>query len=100
MVVRLEGKVQGQDIIFNHVQGDDWEAVIPKNLTGIYIVDLTAWDDAGNVAYTTRYIITIDLSALRICLEPYPYWADLLPDDYQRQISCSEYYAELLRGMS
>ena len=53
MVVRLEGKVQGQDVIFEHVQGDDWEAVIPPTLNGIYIVSLTAWDDAGNAAYTT-----------------------------------------------
>lgn len=100
MVVRLEGKVQGQDVIFNHIQGDDWEAVIPAVSSGIYIVSLNAWDDAGNMAYTSKYIITIDLSALRICLEPYLYWIELLSDKYSSQISCSEYYAELLKGVS
>ena len=30
MVVRLEGKVQGQDVIFNRVQGDEWETIIPS----------------------------------------------------------------------
>lgn len=86
MVVRLEGKVQGQDVIFEHVQGDDWEAVIPPTLNGIYIVSLTAWDDAGNAAYTARYIITIDMDALYVCLEPYPFWADVLPWDYYARL--------------
>lgn len=86
MVVRLEGKVQGQDVIFNHIQGDDWEAVIPPTLNGIYIVSLTAWDDAGNAAYTARYIITIDMDALYVRLEPYPFWADVLPWDYYARL--------------
>lgn len=86
MVGRLEGKVQGQDVIFEHVQRDDWEAVIPPTLNGIYIVSLTAWDDAGNVAYTARYIITIDMDALYVRLEPYPFWADVLPWDYYARL--------------
>lgn len=64
MVVRLEGKVQGQDVIFDRVQGDDWETVIPPSLNGVYIVELTAYDDAGNMAYTARYILTIDLTSI------------------------------------
>ena len=64
MVVRLEGKVQGQDVIFNRVQGDDWETVIPSSLNGVYVVELTAYDDAGNMAYTARYILTIDLTSI------------------------------------
>lgn len=98
MVVRLEGKVQGQDIIFKHVKGDDWEAVIPKNLTGIYIIELTAYDDNGNTAFTTRYILTVDLDALCIHLEPYPFWADILPDTFCANILPGNYYARLCHG--
>lgn len=64
MVVRLEGKVQGQDVIFNRVQGDEWETVIPPSLNGVYIVELTAYDDVGNMAYTARYILTVDLTSI------------------------------------
>lgn len=82
MVVRLEGKVQGQDVIFNRVQGDEWETVIPPSLNGVYVVELTAYDDAGNMAYTARYILTVDLTSIhakvrinridtRIRLSPY-----------------------------
>lgn len=98
MVVRLEGKVQGQDIIFKHVKGGDWEAVIPKNLTGIYIIELTAYDDNGNTAFTTRYILTVDLDALCIHLEPYPFWADILPDTFCANILPGNYYARLCHG--
>lgn len=98
MVVRLEGKVQGQDIIFKHVKGDDWEAVIPKNLTGIYIIELTAYDDNGNTAFTTRYILTVDLDALCIHLEPYPFWTDVLPDKFCINILPEKYYVRLCHG--
>lgn len=98
MVVRLEGKVQGQDIIFKHVQGDDWEAVIPKNLTGIYIIELTAYDDNGNTAFTTRYILTVDLDALCIHLRPYPFWAEILLDNFCANILPGNYYARLCHG--
>ena len=64
MVVRLEGKVQGQDVIFKRVKGDEWETVIPSSLNGVYVVELTAYDDAGNMAYTARYILTIDLTSI------------------------------------
>lgn len=96
MVVRLIGKVQGQDVIFTHVQGDDWEAVIPPSLNGIYIVELTAYDDGGNVSYTTRYIITIDLDALYVRLEPYPYRAGILPDSFRTDLTSSPYRADIL----
>lgn len=64
MVVRLEGKVQGQDVIFNRVQGDEWETIIPPSLNGVYIVELKAYDDAGNMSYTARYILTVDLTSI------------------------------------
>ena len=98
MVVRLVGKVEGQDIIFKHMQGDDWEAVIPKNLTGIYIIELTAYDDNGHTAFTTRYILTVDLDALCIHLEPYPFWTDVLPDKFCINILPEKYYVRLCHG--
>lgn len=82
MVVKLTGKIDGQDIIFERREGDWWETTIPHSLNGIYIVELTATDDAGNTAYTCRYILTIDLTALCVHLEPYPYWVEPLAPEY------------------
>lgn len=42
---------------------------------GVYVVELTATDEAGNIAYTAKYILTIDITALRVKLQRYPYSA-------------------------
>ncbi len=66
MVAKLTGSINGTAIILEKDTGDRWTAIIPSILSGVYIVDLTAWDDAGNFAYVTKYIITIDLTAMRM----------------------------------
>lgn len=95
MVVRLEGKLEGKQIIFNWIGGDRWQSVIPKNLNGRYIVDLTAYDEAGNIGYCTKYILTIDLTALCVHLEPYPYWTEI-KEAFETCAIVSGFYAELL----
>ena len=55
--------------------GDWWETTVPKTLNGVYVVELTATDEAGNIAYTAKYILTIDITALRVKLQRYPYSA-------------------------
>lgn len=70
-------------------QGDRWEAIVPASLDGAFVVDLTAIDEAGNVGYTAKYIITIDLASLCVHIEPCPYYEELLEP---------EYYVELMGG--
>lgn len=50
MVARLEGKVDGRDVAFVRKHGDVWEAIVPADLDGTYIVELTAWDEAETTA--------------------------------------------------
>lgn len=92
MVVRLEGKVQGKDVIFNRVVGDVWETIIPPSLNGVYIVELTAYDDAGNMAYTSRYILTVDMSALCVKLELCRWQVDVHMKKWCVQPRLSHYY--------
>lgn len=112
MVVRLEGNIDGQQIFFERESGDKWKAFIPANLNGIYIVELTATDWAGNRCYVVQYILTIDLAALCVHLEQYPYHAELLEqycveafvsnfyailqEEYTVQVALSDYYAILM----
>jgi hypothetical protein len=86
MVSRLEGMVNSNPIIFSWVGGDKWEATIPANLTGRYIVGITAYDDAGNMAYVTRMLFSVDPETLCVHLEPYPYEIEILPDLYRVEI--------------
>ena len=73
MVVKLTGSINGTEITLERESGDRWTAIIPSIPSGVYIVDLTAWDEAGNFAYVTKYIITIDLTAMcmRVRIEEY-----------------------------
>ncbi|RHS11201.1 hypothetical protein DWV84_23955 [Blautia sp. AF13-16] len=88
MVARLEGKVDGRDVLFTKGDGDVWETTVPVDIDGTYIVELTAWDEAGNYCFTTRWLLTFDPSSLCVHLIPCPYWAEVLP---------SPFYAELLQ---
>lgn len=95
MVVRLEGKVQGRDVIFNRVQGDEWETIIPASLNGVYIVELTAYDDAGNMAYTARYILTIDLTSIHAKVRINRIVTKVRLSRYCSKARLSQYYAKV-----
>lgn len=87
MVVKLEGKVDGQAIIFEREFGGDvWKATIPPRASGIYIVELTATDDAGNVAYCAKYIVTIDIAALSVRIEPFDKNAIADEEDFSSKV--------------
>ena len=87
MVVKLEGKVDGQAIIFEREFGGDvWKATIPPRASGIYIVELTATDDAGNVAYCAKYIVTIDIAALSVRIEPFDKIAITDEEDFSSKV--------------
>lgn len=95
MVVRLEGKVQGQDVIFSRVEGDEWETVIPPSLNGVYIVELTAYDDVGNMAYTARYILTIDLTSIHANVRINRIETRARLSNYYSRSRLSQYYAKV-----
>lgn len=95
MVVRLEGKVYGHDVIFNRVSGDDWETIVPASLNGVYIVELKAYDDAGNMAYTARYILTIDLTSIHAKVRINRIVTKARLSRYCSKARLSQYYAKV-----
>lgn len=88
MVARLEGKVDGRDVAFVRKRGDVWEAIVPADLDRTYIVELTAWDDAGNYCFVLKWLLMFDPSSLCAHLIPCPYQAEVVPPLF---------YAELLQ---
>ena len=82
MVVALRGTINGNTISFARTQGDRWEAIVPASLDGAFVVDLTAIDEAGNVGYTAKYIITIDLASICVQIEPSPNKDELKESEY------------------
>jgi hypothetical protein len=67
MVKRLWGKCQGADIIFRLADAEAglWTTTVPASDTGVYIIELWAEDEAGNVGYYATVKITIDLDTMQ-----------------------------------
>ena len=86
MVVKLTGVVNGNQIIFTKNGNDMWDAVIPANLSGMYIVELKAEDDAGNASFFAKYILTVDTSLLKATLQPYLRNAELKISNYINEV--------------
>ena len=81
MVVRLIGKVEGQDVIFTRLKGDIWTAEVPAQKSGRYVMELTAFDEAGNIAYCTDVLFSYDATAMKFTIEPLPYINFILGED-------------------
>lgn len=65
MVIALYGKCEGRDIRFclDEASGR-WVTTVPASHTGVYIIELWAEDEAGNVGYFATVQITFDPSKL------------------------------------
>lgn len=99
MVVRLEGKVDGKDIIFKNSGGDLWEATVPFDIDGTYVCELSAFDEAGNKGFTTKVLITFHPENQNICIEPFPWKAELKKTNIISDISFGKYTAVLMGGV-
>ena len=97
MVVKLVGTVNGDEVIFQRTQGDMWEVSVPASLNGTYVLDMMAYDEAGTATYWARYIITVDLAALRVTLRVCPYRTALV-ESYHANLRPTHYRAVLLDG--
>lgn len=72
--MKLTGKIEGQQVAFELIRQEGrtsvFSAEVPSNLDGEYVVELTAEDDAGNIAFVCKYLVTIDLTNLCVHLMP------------------------------
>lgn len=99
MVVKLVGVINEHQVAFSRRSDDAdiWDAIAPKNLSGQYVVELTGYDGAGNQAYVTSYIVTIDMGNLKVSIKPFLYKAKIL-NGFIANCRLSKYYARL-QGM-
>ena len=70
MIVRVFGRVDGTDVIYNHTQGDTWQVQVPLDQDGEYAVEIIAEDDTGNQTYLARMLYTV--TAGTICVHALP----------------------------
>lgn len=94
--MKLTGKIEGQPVTFTLIRQEGrtsvFQAEVPATLDGEYVVELTATDDAGNVAFVCKYIVTIDMSGLCVHIVPLPdYWLEPMQTEYSLSPVCDVY---------
>lgn len=81
MVARLEGKVNGHEILFTRKAGDTWEGVFPVWDKYEAVIELAAYDEAGNFCYKTCYLLAFDPDSLYMRLVPIDFWLEPVLED-------------------
>jgi predicted AlkP superfamily phosphohydrolase/phosphomutase len=61
MVQSLIGRADNHQLVFNKVEGERWEAIVPSDLDdGTYVIELWATDEYGNTSYYTGIFYLFD----------------------------------------
>ena len=82
MVTKVIGKVDGKEVVFERAEGDLWNTTVPLDLDGMYVVEVTAYDDAENVAFCTKILLIVDpttLCAQRLIILPKSFRKNMMP---------------------
>jgi hypothetical protein len=76
--MRLVGYVDGVEVKFDFTPPNTFTAIIPKQLDGIYILQLHAIDESGNQTNYSNIFVNIDFQKMsfRVLDENYPYKID------------------------
>lgn len=85
MVVKVIGKVDSKDVIFHDEGMGRWSVTVPYDQDGEYIVEVTAIDDAGNIAHATKYLLIVNVEKLVCKLIKIPYVSVLLQGPYESE---------------
>lgn len=94
MVVKVSGKIDGKEVIFERAEGAWWNVTVPYDLDGMYVVELTAENDAGNIAYCTKMLLIVDPATLCVRLVPLDYMVEVVPEDYKVTVISEDYAVE------
>lgn len=70
MVTKVIGKVDGQEVIYERAEGDLWNVTVPLDLDGMYVIEVTAYDEAGNITFCTKMLLIVDPETLCVRLQP------------------------------
>lgn len=94
MIVKVSGKIDGKEVIFEKADGDQWNVMVPYDLDGMYVVELTAENEAGNIAYCTKMLLIVDPATLCVKLVPLDYMVEVISEDYKVTVIPEDYAVE------
>ncbi len=96
MIVKVSGKVDGRNVIFDRAEGDQWKVTVPFDLDGMYVIEVTAEDDSGNIVYCTKMLLIVDPATLCVKLIPAEYTVEVIPKDHNLMVIQEEYMVETI----
>lgn len=94
MIVKVSGKIDGKEVIFEKADGDQWNVMVPYDLDGMYVVELTAENEACNIAYCTKMLLIVDPATLCVKLVPLDYMVEVISEDYKVTVIPEGYAVE------
>lgn len=62
----------------------------------MYVIEVTAENDAGNVAYCTKMLLIVDPATLCVKLVPLDYMVEVVPEEYETHIIPEDYLVEVM----
>lgn len=71
-VTRVYGRVDGAEVVLQHIDGDWWGVPVPFDSDGEYVAEIIAEDEAGNQSYVARMLYTVDAGNICIHVLPMP----------------------------
>lgn len=90
MVAKVYGKTHELEIVFEHVDGNQWNVVIPRNASGQYYLDLYAEDEAGNTTYIAKALFEVDPFSLCYKMKILEDENEFVVDESDYEIVCKE----------
>ncbi|WP_309087229.1 PF13754 domain-containing protein [Domibacillus sp.] len=90
-VVRMTGRIDGAEVIFSLMENGQWSATVPPDVYGEFVVEVTAWDEAGNTAYSTAMLFSINPGDLSFQVIPLLYAYKVVNEGFSEVEIQSEY---------
>lgn len=99
MVTRITGRADNHDLEFRRT-GEYWEAEVPEDTEdGTYIVDLWAWDEAGNRTYYTTVLMTVEAKGITVQVLSDPHFARPVDSEYAACLLLAPYNVRWEEGL-
>lgn len=87
VVVSVYGRVNGHDVIFEPKGNDYWQCKPGMPEDGIYVTEIWAKDEAGNIGYKIAKLYVYDGRCVKI---------EWISDDIEIKFICNKIYVDLI----
>lgn len=96
MVTKVIGKVDGQEVIYERSEGDLWKVTVPLDLDGMYVIEVSAYDEAGNISFCTKMLLIVDPATLCAKLISLDYTVEVVSKEYDVTIKNNDFKVETI----